>query len=433
MSFSNNKIVKNATWIIGCRVFQAVFNLTVSMIIARFLGPANFGIINYAESIATFVLPVMQLGFNNTIVLELVNNKKKEGEILGTVLMSCFISSIMCIISVLAFTGIVNYGEKETILVCFLYSFMLLSHALEMLMYWFEANLISKYTSIISLGAYIIVSIYKIYLVISGKSIYWFAISNTLDYMIIAVSQIVLYKKLGGSKFEASFLRFKKMFSKSKYYIVSGIMIAVFSQTDRIMLKLLIGNEVTGYYSAAVRCASITTFIFSAIINSAFPAIYESFEKGIGVFEKNIKNLYAVILYMAIVQSIIMTLFAKPIILILYGEAYLKAVPALKIITWYIAFSYMGTIRNRWMLVKGTQSLIWKIDFSGALLNVGLNIICIPKFGLVGAAVASLITQIFTNFILSWMIKNVRRNNDLIISSLNPKVIINLLKSFCRK
>lgn len=430
LSFNSNRIVKNATWIIGCRAFQAVFNLIVSMIIARFLGPSNFGIINYAESIATFVLPIMQLGFSNTLVLELVTDREKEGEILGTVLASCFVSGVICISAVVIFTEFVNHGEKETILVCLLYSFMLLAHALEMLMYWFEAHLISQYTSIVSLIAYVIVSAYKIYLVVTGRSIYWFAISNTLDYMIIAICQIYLYKRLGGSKLEFSFFRFKKMFNDSKYYIISGLMIAVFSQTDRIMLKLMVGNDVTGYYSAAVRCAGLTTFVFSAIISSSSPVIYESFEKSEDAFERNIQNLYSVILYMAFAQSMIMTLFAKPIILILYGSAYIDAVPALQIITWYIAFSYMGTIRNRWMLAKGIQHLIWKIDLAGALINVVLNMICIPKFGIIGAATASLVTQMFTNFVLSWLIKDVRRNNDLIMNGLNPKSAIVLLKDF---
>ena len=403
------------------------------MVTARFLGPSNFGIINYAESIVAFVIPIMKLGFTNIIVHEMINDKEREGEILGTTLISCFSAGCLCMLAVGAFVGVVNVGEHETIFVCILYSFMLITEAFEMFLYWFEAHLLSKYTSVVSLIVYLTVSAYKIFLLATHKSIYWFAVSNALDYLLIGILLFILYKKLGGHAISFSMNRFKKMFASSKYYILSGMMIAVFSQTDRVMLKLMIGNEVTGFYSAAVRCAGITGFIFTAIINSTVPVIYESRKISIERFNNNIKNLYSIILYIAFSQSIVISIFSKIIIYILYGEAYMNAAPALSIITWYIAFSYMGVIRNRWLLAEGKQHLIWRIDLSGAFANVILNFILIPKFGIIGAAIASLVTQFFTNFIMGWIIKDIRPNNYLLIESLNPKVLINLLKKIINK
>ena len=429
---SSNKVVTNATWIIICRLVQAFLNLFISMFVARFLGPANFGIINYAESIVTFVLPVMQLGFNNTLVHELISKTDKEGEIIGTSLISCIISALVCMAGVAAFVGVVNFGEKETIFVSILYSIMILAQAFEMVMYWFESKLMSKYTASITLMAYLVVSAYKIFLLVTGKSIYWFAVANAIDHFIIGFSLIILYKKLKGERLSFSFECFKRMFASGKYYILSGMMVAVFSQTDRIMLKLMIGNDVTGFYSAAVRCAGITSFVFTAIINSAVPVIYASRERSKSEFEGNIKNLYSVVLYLAIAQSVFITLFAKPIIYIIYGTNYMEAVPALSIVTWYIVFSYMGVVRNRWMLAEGLQHLIWKIDLSGAVANVILNFILIPRYGIIGASVASLATQCFTNFILGWIIKEIRRNNQLIIGSLNPKIPVMILKKFLK-
>ena len=430
---SSNKIVTNASWIIICRFVQAILNLFISMFVARFLGPANFGIINYAESIVTFVVPVMQLGLNNTLVHELISKPDKEGEIIGTSLVSCITSAILCMGIVAMFVGVVNFGENETIIVSILYSIMILAQAFEIVMYWFESKLMSKYTASMTLVAYLVVSIYKIFLLVTRKSIYWFAVSNAIDHFIIGIALIVLYKKLNGEKLSFSFNRFKDMLGTSKYYILSGMMVAVFSQTDRLMLKLMIGNEVTGFYSAAVRCAGISCFIFTAVINSSVPVIYASKERSKKEFEYNIKQLYSVILYLALAQSIFMTILAKPIIYILYGVEYMEAVPALKIVTWYIVFSYMGVIRNRWMLAENLQHLIWKIDLSGALANVVLNLILIPKYGIVGASVASLLTQLFTNFILGWIMKDIRRNNQLLISGLNPNILINVLKKFLKR
>ena len=80
----------------------------------------------------------------------------------------------------------------------------------------------------------------------------------------------------------------------------------------------------------------------------------------------------------------------------MYGEAYLAAVPLLQIITWYSAFSYMGSVRNIWMLAEEKQKYLWIINLSGALLNVVGNFILIPLIGAAGAAIASVVTQFFT-------------------------------------
>ena len=177
-----NKVAKNATWIIACRVIQAVFALIINMLTARYLGPSNFGLITYASSLVAFVVPVMNLGFSAILVQEVVNNPEREGKTLGTSLLLSLCSSVLCIIGVLAFAFIANHDEPVTIMVCLLYSFILIFQALDLMQYWFQAKFLSKYTSIVSLCAYLIVSAYKIYLLVTAKSVYWIAISNAFDY-----------------------------------------------------------------------------------------------------------------------------------------------------------------------------------------------------------------------------------------------------------
>ena len=83
MNIEKNKIIKNASWIIVCRIAQSIINLVIGMISARYLGPSNYGIINYAGSIVAFMVPVVQLGFRNTFVQEVIAEPDKEGEIIG--------------------------------------------------------------------------------------------------------------------------------------------------------------------------------------------------------------------------------------------------------------------------------------------------------------------------------------------------------------
>ena len=281
----------------------------------------------------------------------------------------------------------------------------------------------SKYTSLVSLGAYVAVAVYKIFLLITGKSIYWFALSYALDYLIISAVLIILYKKLGNQKLSFSFPLVKKLLSRSRYYIVSNMMVTIFAETDKIMIKLMLGNAENGYYSTAVICSGIAGFVFVAIIDSLRPVIFESKKTDLVKFEKNVTLLYSIIIYMGLAQSLVLTLMAYPIINILYGKAYLAAIPVLQIITWYTAFSYMGSVRNIWMLAEEKQKYLWIINLSGAVLNVVGNFILIPILGTPGAAIASVVTQFFTNFILCIILKPIRPTAKLILNALNPKVI----------
>lgn len=424
-----NKIIKNASWIIVCRIIQSVLGLIISMFTARYLGPSNFGLINYATSMVAFVTPIMHLGIRSVLVQELVKQPEKEGELLGTSIILNVSSACLCIVGVLSFVFIVNVNERDTLIVCTLYSVILIVQAFEVFQYWFQTKLLSKYTSVVSLCAYFIVSLYKVFLLITGKNVYWFAISNSIDFLIIAISLAILYKKLGGQKLSVNKKTAIHLLNYGKYYIISDLMINIFAQTDRVMLKSMIGNEATGFYSAAITCAALTQFVFGAILDSARPVIFESKQVSREKFENNMMKLYGVIIYLSLLQSIFISVFATFIVKIIYGTAYLPAADALRIVVWYTTFSYLGSARNIWILAENKQRYLGIINFLGATANIIMNLMFIPKWGIVGAAVASLITQIFTNIITGFIFAPIRRTNVLMLQSLNPKGILALIKS----
>jgi O-antigen/teichoic acid export membrane protein len=238
---------------------------------------------------------------------------------------------------------------------------------------------------------------------------------------------------LGGKKLSFSWNVAKRMFSKSKYYIMSNLMITIFAQTDKIMINLMIDDAATGWYSAAISTAGITSVFFAAIIDSFRPWIFEQKKKTESDFNTAMVLLYSIIVYASIAQSVFMTAFAKVIIGVLYGSQFEPAVNALRIAVWYTTFSYLGTSRNIWILAEKKQKYLWIMNLSGALLNIVLNFVMIPFLGINGAAVASLITQVFTNVIINIFIKPMRSTNTLMIKSLNPLVIINMLKKCKRR
>ena len=429
-----NGVFKNAAWIIGCKIVQSLISFVIGLLTARYLGPSNYGVISYVASVVAFALPIMQLGLKQTLVKEFIQSPDREGQVLGTALVINMISSIFCMLGSVAFVAIADAGDQITILVCALYSLTLIFQATEMTQYWFQSKLLSKYPSIATLCAYIVVALYKVFLLVTQKSVVWFALSNVLDYFLISVLLMIMYKKVGGQRLQINWQVGREMLSRSKYYIIPSLMVMIFQHTDRIMIKLMIGEAETGFYSAAITCIGISSFVFSAVIDSARPVILETKEKDQAAYEKRLMQLYSIITCMSLAQSIGMTLLAKPLVMVLYGSEYAKTASILAVAVWYVTFSYYGMVRNIWILAESKQKYLTGINVAGAIANIVLNVCLIPIWGAIGAAVASLVTQFFTNVVIGFIFKPIRHNNDLMVKSWNPKVAIGMLnRVICRK
>lgn len=428
-----NSVFKNAAWIIGCKIMQSLINLVIGLLTARYLGPSNYGVISYVSSVVAFALPIMQLGLKQTLVKEFIQAPDQEGRILGTALVINIISSILCMLGCVAFVAVVDAGERETVLVCALYSLTLIFQATEMTQYWFQSKLLSKYPSIATLCAYIAVALYKTYLLVTQKSVVWFAMSNVLDYFLVSVILMGMYKKVGGQRLGFSWRLGREMLARSKYYIIPGLMVMIFQHTDRIMIKLMIGEMETGFYSAAITCIGISGFVFAAVIDSARPVILEMKTKDQALCETRVIQLYSIITCMSMAQSVGMALLAKPLVWLMYGPEYAGSARILAVAVWYITFGYYGSVRNIWILAEEKQKYLTGINIAGALANVILNFCLIPILGAIGAAVASLVTQFFTNVIIGFIFKPIRRNNYLMVKSWNPKVAIGMLSKMIHR
>ena len=402
------------------------------MVSARYLGPSNYGLLNYAASLVAFALPFMKLGFDSTLVKELVESPSQEGEIMGTALIMNTLSGVLCMAAVSTFAFFTNLGDQETILVCVLYSISLIFSALEMIQYWFQYKLLSKYSSVVMLVSYFVVSCYKIYLLAASRSVLWFAVSNSLDYGIIAVSLLIIYRKHSEKPLKWSKDLAKKMLSRSKYYVLASLMLVVLQNTDHIMLTGMIDKAENGYYSAAITCATVTQFVYVAIVDSFRPMILVRKKESQRGFENSMMQLYSLTLWLGIAQVAVFILAAKPITLLLYGKSYLPTVKVLRCLMVYFVFSLMGLLRNVWILAEQKQKYLPIINLSGAVMNILLNAFLIPLWGACGAAVASVVTQFFANFVMGYILKPLRENNRLIIKSLNPVLFAKMVREYGR-
>ena len=216
----SGKVAKNASWLIGGNIAQKLMAFLVGIWTARYLGPSNYGLINYAAAYTTFFFSLSTLGINSVLVKEFIDDPEHEGTTLGTTLVLQCVASLCSIFAIFLIISFIDFGETQTIIVVLLCSLGLFFQAFDTVRYWFQARLESKYAAIATLIAYAITSLYKIVLLIRGMSVEWFAVATSIDYVLIAMILLFAYRRKGGVKLNFSFNKAKKILCKSHHFIL---------------------------------------------------------------------------------------------------------------------------------------------------------------------------------------------------------------------
>ncbi len=414
--FVKSKTVRNAGWLIAGRIAQMLVSMLVGLMCARYLGPLGYGVVNYASAYTALICSLCTLGINSVIVKELVDAPENQGQLIGTTLLLRAAASVFSSDAVICVVNIVKNNDKAAVLVVMLSCVGTVFRAFDTFNYWFQSRLESKVCATASFIAYLITAAYRVYLMATGKSVVWFAFASSVDNICIALILLIVYKKHNGQRLSFSLECGKKLLGKSYHFIISGLMIAVYSQTDKIMLGHMISETEIGYYSTAAAMANIWCFVLSAIIDSGYPSVIQADRENRRLFEKRNKQLYAAVFYLSVLVSVIFTVFGERMILLLYGESYLPSAAPLRIITWHTAFSYLGVARDAWVVCNNCQKYLKYLYMTSASANVLLNLMLIPSLGVSGAALASLITQILTIVILVF-IRDMRGNTKLIFEA----------------
>lgn len=409
------RFLKNSSWIVGGKIFQMVLSLLISTVTARYLGPSNYGLIGYAASFVAFFTPACTLGLECLMVNEIINHREQTGAIVGTSIIMRITTSVCSVFGVVVVVFFLNMNERDTLVVTALYSLSLVFQCFDSISYYFQADMQSKYSTIATSVAYIVMSAYKIVLLVLQKDIRFFAFSYALDQLVIAALLLFIYIRRKGPRLCFSWELGKSLVARSYHFILSGLMVAVYGQTDKIMLKAMLNSEAVGFYSTGVAVCNLWVFLLAAIIESARPLILEKKKTSNEEYENGLVMLYSAVIGLSSVVAILFTIFAEPIILILYGQAYLPAANCLRVLTWATMFSYLGVSRSIWMVAEGRQKHEKRIAAFGAICNVIMNIVLIRLVGVLGAAIATLCTQMFTNFIVGFFVRDIRRNSELIL------------------
>lgn len=396
----NRKNLLNTSHLFIERASRILINLFVGILIARKLGLSDFGTYNYSIALVSIFQPLIDSGLNALLVKRFVNYEKKKYSLLGT---SYLIKlSVSIIVFVIIYFSFIHTSSDSESLILLIISFSIFFYPSNVFELWFESQTKIKFNAISRVLSVFLSSILKIAALFSNSPLFYLAIAYTLEFVFFQGVIFYLFTIKEGSilRFKFEKILAKSMLSESWPLIFSGLAAIVYFKIDQVMLSKMIGDKEVGLYSAAARISEVWYFIPIAITNSLFPEMLRIMRKSEDEFYAFLQRTSNIIFFTSFGIAIIVTLLSDNLITLLYGNEYIDSSQILKIHIWCGVFYFFYPLFNKYIVAKNLLKYSYITQISGAVVNVILNLILIPKYGGKGAAYASLISYSFTSFFL---------------------------------
>ena len=186
------KYFANTSWLLVERFIRMVVSLFVGIYVTRFLGPERFGILSYALSFVLLFSPFLHLGHREIIVLDLIKSPEKRDLILGSAILLRLGGAVLLVGGVSVGIQFVE-NDQQTLLMIGIISVGIMFQSWELVDYYFQSQVQSKYTVWAQTIQLIVVSLCKLALIFWQASLFWFVIVFSIEYVILAILYLIMY------------------------------------------------------------------------------------------------------------------------------------------------------------------------------------------------------------------------------------------------
>jgi O-antigen/teichoic acid export membrane protein len=435
----------NTSWLLGERSLRLVVGLFVGIWVARYLGPEQFGLFSYAQSFVGLFTAIATLGLDGIVVRELVKDESRRDELIGAAFWLKILGALGVLI-VLAIAVKLTSNDSYTNSLVFVIASATIFQSFNVVDMYFQSKVLSKYIVYANVISLFISSIVKISLILNEAPLIAFAWVILFDSFILASGFIYFYLKnrrhseqpadrhsVLDTKFSFSW-KFNKstalsLLKDSWPLIVSGVVISIYMKIDQVMIMEMMDTEAVGQYAAAVRISEAWYFIPGVIASSLFPAIINAKKQSEERYYARLKHLYDLMVWIAVAIALPMTFLSDWVVNLLYGEEYNQAGSVLMIHVWAGVFVFLGVASGKWLLSENLQIFSTVNTSIGAIVNVLLNYILIPKIGVSGAAWATLVSYFVAAYLCLLFFKKTRINFANLSNSLFFLRIFNVQKN----
>ncbi|EMY76324.1 polysaccharide biosynthesis protein [Leptospira weilii serovar Ranarum str. ICFT] len=403
-------ILHNSGWLFFDKIFRMGMGMFLGVWIARYLGPDNYGKLNYVIAYTALIGSFTNLGLDGVAVRELIKEKTHKEEIISTSFLLQFIAGVFAFGGAIILIPFLRPDEPDLFWMVFLVGFTLVFRAFGVVKYWYEAQVLSKYFVWLENGLFFIFSGIRILLILNGLGVFAFIWVGLVESFISLFGYYLLYKYHDGtlSVIHANWKRARALLRDSWMLLLSGLAVIVYMRIDQIMIGQMLGDEAVGVYTAAVKISEVWYFIPMTIASSIFPAILKAKEFSQKLYLERLGLLHSFMFLLALLIAIPMTFLSDPIIRLFFGEKFSEAGAILAIHIWAGIFVFLGVASSRYYLTENLPRGELYKSISGCLTNILLNYFLIPLYGIKGAAVATVISQFIASTLFNLFFKRTR-------------------------
>ncbi len=418
-------IIANTGWLFFDRFLRLVGGLFIGVWVARYLKPAQYGLLSYSGAFVALFSAIASLGLDGIVIRDIVKEPEYKEVILGSAFILKLCGGLAAFI--LTMTAILVLRPNDHLMhwLVGITSLGTIFQAVDVIDLSFQSQVRSKYTVYAKNSAYIASSLIKIVLIVIKAPLIYFAWVATIEIVMGSLGLLLAYRISGGlvSSWRRSYEVGKKLILDSWPLIFSGIVIMVYMRIDQIMIGEIVGPSEVGVYSVAVRLSELWYFIPMAIVSSTFPSLVSVLHENQTLFFERLQKLYNAMSLFGYIIAIPVTFFSVPLVEILFGVSYSKAGPMLAVLIWAGLFVNLGVARSSFLISMNWTRVHFLTVFLGSIVNVLLNIVLIPRYGGMGAAIATCVAYWFAAHGSCFLYKPMFRTGVMLTKSIiYPKI-----------
>lgn len=415
------KIIANTGWLLADKIFGICTGLIVSVWVARYLGPEQFGLYNYAISLTSLLSPIAGMGVRTIAIRDLARTSDRKDEILGTTFVVCMIAGAVTAPLAIAFASLLEPGNQAVLVLVAVIALGNVLLAFDTIDIWFQSQTKSKQIVFARRSAGLLVSLLKLVLVYLHAPLVAFAWTIAVELAISAIAMVIVYKLEGNllKNWHFNLLRAKNVVREGLPLVVAGIAVHIGSKIDQVMLgSLLADKSQLGFYSTAVRVAEISDFLPIIVASSIFPKLAKLDISGENDLNK-VQVYFDIMLLLWLGIAIPISLFSGFIISVLYGPSFSPASGVLAVYIWGQFGANLGIARSSYLTIRGILKYSLYTTVFGAALNICLNYFLIPRYQAMGATIATLFTYLMSIILVNFFVKDLRPVGIMILRSFN--------------
>ncbi|MDD8344964.1 flippase [Escherichia coli] len=400
LNFEIQKIILNAGWLLFDKFIRLMFGLLVGVWVARYLGPGTYGQLAYIVTLVSLFQVVVSLGMDTILVREITCNKNEAAQILGSAIFMRFI--VGCISIVLLVGGVTIFNGAYFGVLTLLASGGLLLQCTDTIDIWFQSQSQSKRTVIAKLCSYTITNILRIILIIYNAPLWTFALLLSIDASLSALALTFAYKTFKTAhRWHVSLLRCKALLSESWPFLISGISIILYMRIVQVLIKNIMGEKPLGIYSAAIQFSTLWNFIPLTLSVSLAPYVARKKKESEQIYYQTLCNIFLIFSIIGWCITLTIITLSPFIIEFMLGANYKDGVGVLSIHVITNLFICLGISQSLWIVNERKGTFILYKSITGLVVSVIANIILIPLYGIKGAAIASVLSQITASTIFN--------------------------------